>query len=93
METLVNQQLFAIKELKDLLAALEEELEAATSCQEVDNSQLLNASKDDEADLVKFCKDLGESSRDQTLGSARTSARKFPGSPRAGYWSGSASGR
>lgn len=42
METLVNQQLFAIKELKDLQAALEEELEAATSCQEVDNSQLLN---------------------------------------------------
>ncbi len=34
METLVNQQLFAIK---DLQAALEEELEAATSCQEVDN--------------------------------------------------------
>jgi hypothetical protein len=31
METLVNQQLFAIKELKDLLVTLEEELEAAIS--------------------------------------------------------------
>jgi hypothetical protein len=67
METLVNQQLSVIKELEDLEAALEEELEAATSCQEVDNSQLLNVSKDHEADLVKFCKDLGESSREQTL--------------------------
>jgi uncharacterized small protein (DUF1192 family) len=71
MEALVNQQFFAIKELEDLQAALEEELEAVTSCQEVDNSQLLKVSKDHEADLVKFCKDLGESSREQTLGSAR----------------------
>jgi hypothetical protein len=30
IEALVNQQLFAIKELEDLQAALEEELEAAT---------------------------------------------------------------
>ncbi len=69
-KALVNQQFFATKELEDLQAALEEELEAATSCQEVDNSQLLNVS-DHVADLVKFCKDLGESSREQTLGSAR----------------------
>jgi hypothetical protein len=36
---------------------------------------------------MKFCKDLGESSRKQTLLSARTSARKFPGGPREGYTS------
>lgn len=35
MEALVHQQLFAIKELEDLQAALEEELETATACQEV----------------------------------------------------------
>jgi hypothetical protein len=66
MEALVNQQLFAIKELKDLQAALEEELEAATSCQEV-NVCNLNVSNDREAELVKFCKDLGGSSREQFL--------------------------